>query len=262
MARFCTLCSSSSGNSTYVGTAEHGVLIDCGTNNKQLTNALNNLEISPDGIKAIFITHEHDDHVSALRVFAGKRKIPVYATGGTLSGLLGKGILDGSFPYEKMPEEGIRIEDMFISNFHTSHDAKESCGYKIELPDRTLGICTDTGEMTGEILRQLEGCDLVLLESNYDETLLDFSCYTLALKARIRSRLGHLSNPMCADTARQLFEMGVRRFVLGHLSRENNSPDRAFSCTNSVLKRTGAERGRDYILEVAPVGPMDKYIIF
>ncbi len=262
MARFCTLCSSSSGNSAYIGTADHGILVDCGSNNKQLTLALENAGLSPGSIKAIFITHEHDDHISGLRVFAGKRKIPVYATGGTLSGMLGKGVIDGSFPYEKMPEEGIRIEDMFISSFRTSHDAKESCGYKIELPDRTVGICTDTGAMSGEILRELGGCDLVLLESNYDETLLDFSSYTLALKARIRSGIGHLSNPVCADTVRELYEMGVRRFILGHLSRENNSPDRAFSCTNSVLKRTGAERGRDYLLDVAPVGPMDKYIIF
>ncbi len=262
MARFCTLCSSSSGNSTYIGTASHGILIDCGSNNKQLTLALENAGLSPDCVKAIFITHEHDDHISGLRVFAGKRKIPVYATGGTLSGMLGKGVIDGSFPYEIMSENGISIEDMFISKFPTSHDSKESCGYKIVLPDRTVGICTDTGVVSGEILRTLSDCDLVLMESNYDETLLDFSSYTLALKGRIRSSSGHLSNPDCAEAVRELFSMGVRRFVLGHLSRENNSPDRAFSCTNSVLKRDGAVRDRDYMLLVAPVGPMDKYIIF
>lgn len=262
MARFCTLCSSSSGNSTYVGTADKGVLIDCGMNNKQLTLALENVGLSPDSIKAIFVTHEHDDHISALRVFAGKRKIPVYATGGTLSGMLGKGIIDGSFPYEIMPENGVHIDDLHIYNFYTSHDAKEPCGYKIILPDRTVGVCTDTGVISGEVLRTLSDCDLVLIESNYDETLLDFSSYTLALKGRIRSEIGHLSNSCCAEAVRELFEMGVRRFVLGHLSRENNSPDRAFSCVNSVLKRTGAVKDVDYTLEVAPVGSMDKYIIF
>ncbi|MBR3767341.1 MAG: MBL fold metallo-hydrolase [Clostridia bacterium] len=262
MARFCTLCSSSGGNASYVGTAAEGVLIDAGWNNKQLLLGLENVGISPDSIKAIFITHEHKDHVSALKVFAGARNIPVYATGGTLSGLLNEGIINGKFPYEKIMPEGVTIGNMHISYFPTSHDAKESCGYKIELPDRSVGICTDTGKMTGEILRTLGSCDLVLLESNYDEQLLDFGPYPPYLKARIRSEIGHMSNPLCADTARELLSMGVRRFVLGHLSRENNHPERAFACTNSALKHMGAQRGVDYLLDVAPVGAMDKFITF
>ncbi len=262
MARFSTLCSSSGGNSCYVGTASSGVLIDAGTNNKQLLLSMEQSGISPDAVKAVFVTHEHDDHVSGLRVFATRKNIPVYATGGTLSGLLGKGIIDGKFQYEKIMPEGVTVGDMHISYFPTSHDAKESCGYKIILPDKTVGICTDTGKMTGEIIRNLSDCDLVLIESNYDETLLDFGPYPPYLKARIRSEHGHLSNNVCAETVGELLEAGVRRFVLGHLSRENNTPDRAFSCTNSYLKRMGAEQGRDYILEVAPVGSMGKYIVF
>lgn len=262
MARFCTLCSSSSGNSAYVGTASYGVLIDAGTNNKQLLLSMERAGISPDSIKAVFLTHEHIDHVGALRVFASARKVPVYATGGTLSGLMSTDILNGKFPYEKIMPDGVDIGDIHISYFPTSHDAKESCGYKIILPDRTVGICTDTGKITGDIMRNLGECDLVLLESNYDDSLLDFGPYPPSLKARIRSDYGHLSNTLCASSARELLEMGVRRFVLGHLSRENNTPDKAFSCTNSVLKHTGAVIGRDYLLQVAPVSNMDKYITF
>lgn len=195
-------------------------------------------------------------------MFASKRKIPVYATGGTLSGLAGQGIIDGNFPFEKIMPDGVSIGNMHITYFHTSHDSKESCGYVVELPDRRVGICTDTGKVTGEMLRRLSDCELVLLESNYDSDLLDFGPYPPALKARIRSDIGHMSNSLCAETARELLESGVRRFVLGHLSRENNTPDRAFACTNSVLKRTGAVIGRDYLLEVAPVSNMDKMIIF
>ncbi len=262
MARFCTLCSSSSGNSAYVGTASYGVLIDAGTNNKQLLLSMERAGISPDSIKAVFITHEHIDHVGALRVFAGARKIPVYATGGTLAGLMSQDILNGKFPYEKIMPSGVNIGDIHVSCFNTYHDSRESCGYKIILPDRTVGICTDTGKVTGEMLRALGDCDLVLLESNYDDDLLDFGPYPPSLKARIRSEKGHMSNTLCASAARELLGMGVRRFVLGHLSRENNTPDRAFSCTNAALKHTGAVGGRDYLLDVAPVSNMDKFITF
>lgn len=262
MARFCTLCSSSSGNSTYVGTADEGILIDAGTNCKQLCLALQSACLSPEKIKAVFVTHEHSDHVGALRVFASKYNIPVYATGGTLSALSNNGIINGKFATEKIMPDGVSVGKMHITPFATSHDSKESCGYVIELPERRVGICTDTGKVTDEMLRNLCDCDLVLLESNYDDDLLDFGPYTPALKARIRSEFGHMSNVLCAQTARQLLESGVRRFVLGHLSRENNTPERAFLCTDSVLKRTGAESGVDYMLQVAPVGSMDKFMIF
>lgn len=261
MARFCTLCSSSSGNSTYIGTASEGILIDAGMNNKQLLLAMQRAGIDPASIKAVFITHEHKDHTSALRVFASGRDIPVYATGGTLAGMSDDGILNGKFRYEKIMPAGVDVGELHVSFFHTSHDARESCGYRVELPDRTIGVATDTGRMTGEIFDGLSGCDMVLLESNYDSDLLDFGPYPLHLKARIRSDIGHLSNEDCADSVCRLLEMNVRRFVLGHLSRENNTPDRAFACTHSALKRIGAEQNRDYMLEVAPEKGMPGYIV-
>lgn len=260
MARFFTLCSSSGGNSTYIGTHEHGVLIDAGTNNKQLLLSLSSVGISPESIKAVFVTHEHTDHTAALRVFASARQTPVYATGGTLAGLLDGGIINGKFPYEKLISENIRIEDMIISHFRTSHDSRESCGYKITLPDRKIAVATDTGFVSDEMLDVLSDCDMVLIESNYDEDMLDYGPYPPYLKARIRSESGHLSNHDCAEAVCNLFNRGVRRFVLGHLSRENNTPERAFACTNAALKRMGAVEGKDYILKVAPVGRMDKII--
>ena len=115
MARFCTLCSSSSGNSTYIGTASEGILIDAGISNKQLCLAMENAGLSPDSVKAVFVTHEHTDHISGIKVFAGKRNIPVYATGGTLAGLMNLGLLDGRFPYEKLMPDGVTVGNMHIS---------------------------------------------------------------------------------------------------------------------------------------------------
>lgn len=261
MARFFTLCSSSSGNSTYIGTHSHGVLIDAGLNNKQLLLAMAAAGIDPEGIKAVFVTHEHTDHTGALRVFASNRNVPVYATGGTLAGLLDSGVINGKFPYNKLLGESVEVsEDIVVSSFRTSHDSRESCGYKIILPDRKIAVATDTGYVSDEMLDVLSDCDMVLIESNYDEDMLEYGPYAPPLKARIRSKTGHLSNHDCAEAVCNLFERGVRRFVLGHLSRENNTPERAFSCTNAALKRMGAVEGRDYILKVAPVGKMDKII--
>ena len=111
--------------------------------------------------------------------------------------------------------------DMFVSRFPTSHDAKESCGYRIELPDRTVGIATDTGVFSDAVFNGIKGCDLVLLESNYDSEMLRTGPYDELLKRRIRSETGHLSNDDCADAAVRLLESGTTRLVLGHLSREN-----------------------------------------
>jgi len=195
-------------------------------------------------------------------VLASSLKVPVYATGGTLSGLNNLGILNGSFEYEKIMPDGVTVGDIHITNFRTSHDSKESCGYRIELPGATVGIATDTGVITNEILRGLKDCDLVLLESNYDYDMLMTGLYPPPLKARIRSKTGHLSNDDCAETACELLDMNVKHLVLGHLSRENNRPDIAYARTHAELKRLGAAEGRDYTLSVAPVGAMSGFMVF
>ena len=224
MARFCPLFSSSSGNATYIGTSKEGILIDAGKNCKQLCLALEAAELDPKSIKAMFITHEHSDHIAGIRVFASKFNIPVYASGGTMSVLMNKGILTEKFPHMLITDKGVDLGFCRVSRFFTSHDAKESCGYKIELPDRKIAVATDSGYISDATLETLKDCDLVLLESNYDEDMLLGGPYPLDLIYRIKSKNGHLSNTDCAETAVCLVESGVTHIVLGHLSRENNTP--------------------------------------
>ena len=264
MSRFITLCSSSSGNSAYVGHGPVGVLIDAGATCKQLISAMRDADVDPESIRAIFLTHEHSDHIKGVRVLANRLKVPVYATGGTLSAMNKTELVDGSYQTVKLfPEDPIDVGGITVQYFPTSHDAKESCGYVIQMPDeRTVGVCTDTGVLTDDMLVELAGCNLILLESNYDEDMLTHGFYTPSLKARIRSPLGHLSNDAAAAAAVRLLKGGTRYFVLGHLSRENNTPTLARGTVNLALKQSGAEEDVDYILRVAPVTGMEKAIVF
>ena len=262
MSRFITLCSSSSGNAAFVGTGSYGVLIDAGVTAKRIKTAMTDAGLDPAFIKAIFITHEHEDHVKGLNVLAAQLKVPVYATPGTMAGLNDLNILDGRFPYELLTDKPIAVGDMQITHFRTSHDSRQSCGYRIELPDRTVGIATDTGVPTPEMMQGLTDCDLVLLESNYDEEMLMNGYYPPYLKARIRSNVGHLSNEASAEAACTLLDLNVRRFVLGHLSQHNNTPALALTAHRIAFNRYGARENVDYEMLAAPVESMSEYMVF
>lgn len=252
MARFCPLFSSSSGNSIYIGNSDGGILVDIGKSARQTEIALFNIGVDPDSIKAIFVTHEHYDHISGVRVFAAKHHCKVYATKGTLSALEANGIINGKFSYEEISECGNEAGSLLITPFKTSHDSAESCGYKIDCSDsRKIAIATDLGEMTDEVINSIKGCDLVLLESNHDVMMLQNGPYPYPLKQRILGKRGHLSNECCAETAVKLIESGTTRLFLGHLSAENNLPALAFQTTYSALYEHGAKENVDYILKVA-----------
>lgn len=251
MARFCSLFSSSSGNSTFISSASTSILVDAGVSAKRMVKALTDREIDPKTIGGIFITHEHIDHVNAVRILATNNGIPVYATEGTLEALNESGVLNGKFPVNVMPEEGVAVGDLFIKSFKTPHDSRESCGYTITLPDgQKAAIATDIGHMTKEIMQNLKGTALVMLESNHDEGMLRNGPYPYYLKRRILSDVGHLSNNACAEAVTELLKSGTVRFFLGHLSRDNNFPALAYETSASALKTIGAVEGRDFFLEV------------
>lgn len=252
MARFCSLFSSSSGNSTFLSSGKTNILIDAGVSAKRLKASLLERDIDPGSLAGIFITHEHIDHINGVRVLAGAYNIPVYATEGTLSYMQENGTINGKFPAEVIPYEGVEVGDMFIKPFATPHDSRESCGYKIELPHSlAAAVATDIGKITDTIKENLIGCDLVMLESNHDIGMLQNGPYPYALKRRILSDGGHLSNVACGDMVAELVLKGTARIFLGHLSEENNFPDLAFQTSlAAVTEKTGAVCGRDYMLEV------------
>ena len=262
MARFCSLYSSSSGNSTYIGSSKTAILIDAGVSAKKLKEALLSRDIDPSALGGIFITHEHSDHINGMRILASTYKIPVYATEGTLSYLEENGKVTNKFPYEVIPYEGMQVGDIFVKPFRTPHDSRESCGYRIEMPnDIKAAIATDIGKITDEIRENIIDCQLVMLESNHDIGMLQNGIYPYALKRRILSDVGHLSNVACAEMTAELISKGTSRIYLGHLSKDNNFPDLAYQTNLAAIKeKTGAVIGRDFLMEVNKI-ENDKGII-
>ena len=166
-----------------------------------------------------------------------------------------------SSPVIDMSGTAIACADSEICCFNTPHDTIQSCGYRIRTGDDKLcAVCTDLGHITQEVDEALNGCRLVLLESNYDESMLRSGPYPLYLKQRILSPNGHLSNDSCAAQVRSLIERGTTYFILGHLSPENNHPHVADNTTRDALD--GYERGRDYLLGVAPMETKGGAVIF
>ena len=263
MARIFPICSSSSGNCTFIGTRGHGILVDAGCSFRAMKSSLELIETSINQIEAIFITHEHIDHVKGLFQLTKHTKIPVFASPGTIAQLRRN-------VHEVIPEE-VRIYDVIhepyqsadfeVKAFHTPHDTPESVGFTVNYGGKRMAVCTDLGKITAEVEESLLGCEAVLLESNYDPALLAKNLnYPADLKRRIAGEKGHLSNNAAADFSAKLLESGTTKLILGHLSRENNTPATAEKCFTDYLSTKGARRGRDYILEVAPVMTQGRYI--
>ena len=262
MAKFLSLFSGSSGNSTYVGDGAAGILIDAGRTAKQLAQALQAREIDPAGLSALFITHEHGDHGQGVRVFSSKFNVPVYATPGTIKGLQQRGYIDERTHIYPIEDE-MEIEGLKVTPFPVSHDTYEPCGYSVLTADeRKFTICTDTGILTEQSKQALTGSDLVVLESNHELSMLLNGPYPYPLKMRVSGAKGHLSNDDCARELVRLVESGTTRLFLGHLSRENNTPEIAEQSALSALQIAGMKRGFDFELGVLPPVNSKKAVIF
>lgn len=250
MARLYPLFSSSKGNSTYIGTQKSGILIDAGVSCKRLCGALADNDIEPSAIQGIFITHTHSDHISGLTVLAKKYEIPIYAQQTNLEILEEKGKIPPKCKTYSVDCETICIGDFYVQAFETQHDTPASCGYRIDTPDgKVVCTCTDLGKITDTVASFLNGSDLVLLESNYDKQMLRNGSYPYELKQRIESNFGHLSNDDCGTHLKKLMKQGTCKFILGHLSQENNTPQTAEEAAVSAL--CDYKRNKDYLLHIA-----------
>lgn len=253
MARICPLFSGSKGNSYYISSGGNGILIDAGRSAKQLEQALGANSIDISSIRAIFVTHEHTDHIQGLRVFSSRHKIRVYASAQTLEALERLGAVNEKVDSREIGFGGVAIDNMLIKPFPTSHDCAGSVGYTVTTSDGAkISLATDTGVITDEIYQSIVGSDAVIIESNHDVGMLMNGGYPYSLKRRILSEQGHLSNDACSELLPQLVESGTTRFILAHLSRENNMPVIAENSAVYELACNQMKRNKDFTLMVAP----------
>lgn len=252
MARLYPLFSGSKGNCYYISNGGRGILIDAGRSAKQIENALHDNGLDIKNVDGIFITHEHRDHISGLRVLASRYGINVYASRGTLECLDEQGVLTEKFKSYVIGEGGASAAGMYISRFDTSHDCRESVGYTIETSDmRRISIVTDTGCITEDIKKSILKSDVVVMESNHDVNMLLNGEYPYMLKRRILSDKGHLSNDTCSDILPSLVKSGSTRFLLAHLSEKNNMPSIALQSAVCSLHERQMKRNIDFTIDVA-----------
>lgn len=252
MSRICPLFSGSTGNSTYIGTKNGGILIDAGGSMKSICEALETAGGNYTEIKAVAVTHEHTDHIKGLKVFLNKTDAKLIASAKTIETLIEQDKIPSHTEVCEIDEKAIEIDDIIISRFATSHDCEGSSGYSLILPEgKKVSVCTDLGIVTQEVRQALYKSDVLLFESNHDINMLKKGPYPPLLKVRIMSDKGHISNVACSAELGAFLKSGTTRFILGHLSQKNNTPLLAKTTAEAALMDCGAVNGKDYILNVA-----------
>ena len=260
--KICTLASSSSGNCTLVSQGNTHVLIDAGISLRRIKTALTRFELTPQDLAGVVVTHEHSDHVKGIKMLVKYHNTPILAPEGVASAL------GDMLPETQHCISGfcagteLSIGALYIKSFLTMHDTPESVGYRFEDGRSSFVLATDTGCITPAVMQAAQGADMAVIEANHDVVMLKNGAYPYFLKRRILSDRGHLSNEDSGQFAVDLAQSGTRKILLAHLSRDNNTPGRAFNAVGAALDRAGAAVGDDVLLETAPADDMsDVYIL-
>lgn len=223
----CALASGSNGNCYYIGNEQDALLVDAGISCKQLLKRMDERQLSPGKLRAVFISHEHSDHIRGARVLAKKLNIPVYMTAKTYMATYKN--LQPSYPRFFEPGAAVAVGEFLVHSFLKNHDASEPCSFRITYQDKNVGVFTDIGEPCDNVKSHFQQCDVVFLESNYDDEMLQKGPYPYYLKRRIASAEGHLSNLQASELLNIYGGSNLKCVFLSHLSAENNTPELAMN---------------------------------
>lgn len=229
------LNSSSKGNCCLIRNGDDLFLIDAGVSAKRIRTGLSELGYDLSAIRAVFLTHEHSDHIRGLETLFHQIGIPLYAPSACFPEIRRCAPSASSFLVPFNPGDSASLPQTRLHAVQTPHDALGSIGFRIDVGDEVIAYFTDIGHLTEAIVCALSGCRRVVIESNYEPDLLRSGPYPPALKKRIASPYGHLSNTECASLLPHLLRHGTEKILLAHLSEQNNTPETAFKTCASHL---------------------------
>ena len=255
--KMCSIASGSSGNCIYVGTDTTHLLVDAGISCKRILEGLTKIGVDSNTISGILVTHEHIDHINGLGVISRKLHIPIYATRGTIQGILDcptKTInnIDQSLFRIIDIDEDFYIGDILIHPFSISHDANEPCAYTFAHKNKKIGIATDLGFFDDYIISNLQNLNAILIEANHDVNMLLVGPYQYHLKQRVLGEKGHLSNESCGVLLTHILNDKLQYILLGHLSGQNNLPSLAYETIKLEIDASATPyKSSDFLIEVA-----------
>ncbi len=230
--RFASLGSGSGGNCSLIEAGDTRVLLDSGFAAKEVEARLRQIDVEPDSIQAILVTHEHHDHTKGVGAYARRYNIPVWMTAGTH-----RKNRCGELPQVEIfncHNGGFAIGELAVAPFPVPHDAIEPAQFVFSSKGSRLGILTDIGFYTPHIVELLKSCDALFIECNHDPDMLANGPYPPSLQARVAGRLGHLSNAQAAELLQQLDFDRLQHIVAAHLSERNNRPELVCEAMASV----------------------------
>jgi phosphoribosyl 1,2-cyclic phosphodiesterase len=219
---YASLNSGSNGNCYYVGSEQEAVLVDAGLSCRDTERRMDSLGLSLRKVKAIFISHEHTDHIKGVEVLSRKHDIPVYITPATHKNSRLR--IDAGLVRDMFPHQEVYVGAFTIKPFPKHHDAVDPFSFAICGHGVNIGVMTDIGSACEHMVRHFRSCHAVFLEANYDEQMLEAGKYPPRLKARIRSDHGHLSNRQALQLFQSFRSPELSHLVLSHLSQHNNDP--------------------------------------
>lgn len=227
------LASGSKGNSILVESGRTKVLVDAGLSAKELRKRLGCVGVEAESLSALLITHEHSDHVRGLGPLIRQLQIPVYLQTDLARKLPDVGKQECVCEFSEGEE--FRVNDFAVRPFAVTHDALAPVAFTLESEEGKVGVATDLGVATRLVTECLRGCRALIVETNHDEEMLRDGPYPWALKQRVRSSHGHLSNRAGGDLLQQLLWDGLEAVFLGHLSETNNCPQLALAAVDRVM---------------------------
>lgn len=244
---FISFGSGSSGNSAYLGSDNGGVIIDAGVREDIVAKELEHNGVKPHMVKAIILTHDHYDHMRYVYKLVRKyRHLRVYCTPRMLSGLLRRHDISRrvkEYHNNIFIEIPFRIGDFTITAFPTSHDGTDNMGFDVELNGQHFVVAADMGQITDRAQYYMSRANYLMIESNYDLKMLLNGTYPEYLKCRVRGARGHLDNAVAAQFVADNYHEGLRYVFLNHLSKDNNTPEKAIAAMTGALKELGLSVG-------------------